>query len=51
MLYLYWNGWSYFKMGYASAMAWMLLVMILLFTAFQFWISKRWVFYEGETRR
>ncbi|MCC6629290.1 MAG: sugar ABC transporter permease [Chloroflexi bacterium] len=51
VLYLYWNGWSYFKMGYASAMAWMLLVMILLFTAFQFWISKRWVYYEGETRR
>jgi multiple sugar transport system permease protein len=51
VLYLYWNGWSYFKMGYASAMAWMLLMMILLFTAFQFWISNRWVYYEGETRR
>jgi multiple sugar transport system permease protein len=50
VLYLYWNGWSYFKMGYASAMAWMLLVMILLFTAVQFWIANRWVYYEGETR-
>lgn len=51
VLYLYWNAWSYFKMGYASAMAWTLLLMILLFTAFQFWISKRWVYYEGETRK
>jgi len=28
-----------------------LLVMILLFTAVQFWISRRWVYYEGDTRR
>jgi multiple sugar transport system permease protein len=51
VLYLYWNGWSYFKMGYASAMAWTLLVMILAFTAFQFWVANKWVYYEGEERK
>ena len=51
VLYLYWNGWSYFKMGYASAMAWTLLVMILLFTAVQFWVANKWVYYEGDERR
>jgi multiple sugar transport system permease protein len=51
VLYLYWNGWSYFKMGYASAMAWTLLLMILVFTGIQFGIAKRWVYYEGEEKK
>jgi multiple sugar transport system permease protein len=51
VLYLYWNGWSYFKMGYASAMAWTLLMMILVFTGIQFGIAKRWVYYEGEEKK
>ncbi len=51
VLYLYRTGWSYFKMGYASAMGWTLLVMILAFTALQFFIAKRWVYYENDERK
>jgi multiple sugar transport system permease protein len=34
-------------MGYASAMAWVLLVIVLTLTAVQVTLSKRWVYYEG----
>ena len=35
-------------MGYASALAWVLLCITLAFTALQFWISKKWVYYASE---
>ena len=35
-------------MGYASAMAWLLFVIILILTLIQLQISKRWVYYEGR---
>ena len=44
-LYLYQKGFVQFQMGYASAMAWLLVVIIAAFTAINFWASKRWVFY------
>ncbi|HEX8345904.1 MAG TPA: sugar ABC transporter permease [Actinoplanes sp.] len=44
-LYLYQRGFVQFQMGYASAMAWLLLVIIAAFTALNFYLSKRWVFY------
>lgn len=50
MMYLFNNAFSYFRMGYASALAWILFIVILLVTALQFWGSKRWVHYEGEGR-
>lgn len=50
MMYLFNNAFSYFKMGYASALAWMLFVVILAITAVQFWGAKHWVYYEGESR-
>ena len=50
VLYLYRNGFEFFKMGYASAMAWVLFIVILLLTLFQFKLSRHWVFYEGELR-
>jgi multiple sugar transport system permease protein len=37
-----------FQMGYASAMAWVLFVIILLVTLFQLWAARRWVYYESE---
>jgi len=37
---------GYFQMGYASAIAWMLFLIILAITVFQFKLSKRWVYYE-----
>lgn len=39
-------GSGYFQMGYASAIAWMLFLIILAITVFQFRLSKRWVYYE-----
>ena len=43
-------GSGYFQMGYASAIAWILFLIILAVTALQFWISKRWVYYEHDAR-
>jgi multiple sugar transport system permease protein len=36
------------KMGYASAMAWIMLLIVLSLTAVLFWSSKRWVHYQGK---
>jgi len=44
-LYLYTNAFKYFKMGYASALAWVLFLIILLLTLLLFWSSKKWVHY------
>ena len=44
-LYLYQRGFVQFQMGYASAMAWLLVVIIAAFTAINFYFSKHWVFY------
>lgn len=51
LLYLFRAAFENFRMGYASAMAWVLFVIVLLFTALQFALSDRWVFYEGDLRR
>ncbi|MBI3961033.1 MAG: sugar ABC transporter permease [Chloroflexi bacterium] len=50
LLYLYRAAFENFRMGYASAMAWVLFVIILIFTLIQFRLSDRWVFYEGDLR-
>jgi multiple sugar transport system permease protein len=46
-LYLYQKGFGEFDMGYASALAWVLLVIIAVFTALNFLVSKYWVFYDN----
>ena len=46
-LYLYMSAFSYMKMGYASAMAWIMFVIILSLTAVQFRVAKLWVYYDG----
>ncbi len=51
VLYLYRNGFQYFKMGYASAIAWMLFVIIVIFTVLQFRLASRWVYEEGAPAR
>ncbi|WHY86028.1 sugar ABC transporter permease [Neobacillus novalis] len=48
VMYLYDNGFKYFRMGYASAMAWVLFVVIMVLTLLIFWSSKRWVHYQGK---
>ncbi|GLY05535.1 MULTISPECIES: sugar ABC transporter permease [Actinoplanes] len=45
-LYLYQRGFNNFDMGYASALAWLLLLIIAAFTAVNFWAAKHWVFYD-----
>ncbi len=47
VFYLFQKGFLYFEMGYASAMAWILFVIIFLVTLLQFKYSKKWVYYEG----
>ena len=48
LLHLYRNGFQYFKMGYAAAMAWFLFVIMVFFTIVQFRLATRWVYYEAE---
>jgi multiple sugar transport system permease protein len=47
-LYLYRRAFETFEMGYASAMAWALLLIIGIFTAITFKFSDTWVFYEHK---
>jgi multiple sugar transport system permease protein len=47
MLYLYRQAFTFFRMGYASALAWFLAAIIMALTALNFWGSRRWVFYES----
>lgn len=50
-LYLYDRAFSRYEMGYASALAWILLVVIAIVTALIFASSRYWVFYETEGGR
>jgi multiple sugar transport system permease protein len=49
-LYIFLSAFKYLDMGYASAMAWMLLVVVVLATVGLFRSSRRWVYYQGMTR-
>lgn len=49
-LYLYQEAFAYFRMGYAAALAWVLLTIIAIFTAVAFLTSKYWVYYGDEER-
>ncbi|GAA1362431.1 carbohydrate ABC transporter permease [Streptomyces beijiangensis] len=48
--YLYDQGFANGRMGFASAMAWLLLITVGLVTAVLFWSQKRWVHYEEGAR-
>lgn len=50
VLYLYRNAFQYAKMGYASAMAWVLFLMSLVTALVILRSSARWVYYQGEQR-
>jgi multiple sugar transport system permease protein len=45
-LYLYQEAFAFFRMGYASALAWVLLAIVACFTAFSFLTSRFWVHYD-----
>jgi multiple sugar transport system permease protein len=51
VLYLYQYAFSNFRMGYASAIAWALFLVILLLTIVTFRMSRYWVYYEGDIAR
>jgi multiple sugar transport system permease protein len=47
-MYLRDNAFVFLKMGSASAMAWIQLIIILVLTAIAFWSSRKWVHYQGK---
>lgn len=49
-LYIYDEAFKKFDMGYASAIAWVLFVIIMVLTLIAFWSSKKWVYYAGDKR-
>jgi multiple sugar transport system permease protein len=48
VLYIYRQAFQFFKMGYASALAWVLFVIVLMLTALVFRSQRFWVYYGGE---
>jgi multiple sugar transport system permease protein len=51
VLYLYQNAFQYFQMGYASTLAWLLFLYILMLTVMIFRSGDLWVHYEGQSRK
>lgn len=50
VVYLFQQGFEFLHMGFASAMAWLLFLVILAITGIQLLVSRRLVYYEGGTR-
>jgi ABC-type sugar transport system permease subunit/ABC-type glycerol-3-phosphate transport system substrate-binding protein len=50
VLYLFNNAFRFFKMGYASAIAWVIFIIILVLTLIQWTAQKYWVHYETDKR-
>ena len=47
-LHIYKQAFSYYRMGYASALAWFLALIILALSVVQFKVANRWVYYEAS---
>ena len=47
-LHIYNQAFAYFRMGYGAALAWIFVLILLIFTYIQLNLSKRWVYYAGE---
>jgi len=50
-MYLYKTAFTYYRMGYASALAWLLFIIVIVITMLVFRTSGSWVFYAGGTKR
>ena len=50
-VYLYLNAFRYLNMGYASALAWVMFMIVLVLTLLVFKSSPFWTFYQDETKR
>jgi multiple sugar transport system permease protein len=48
LVYLFQQAFEYLHMGYASALAWILFLIILAITAIQVKVGNRFVYYEGD---
>jgi multiple sugar transport system permease protein len=48
--YIYQSAFEFFRMGRASAIAWILFAVIFCFTLIQFYFQRRWVYYETGER-
>ena len=46
-LHIYFQAFQYFRLGYGSALAWVLAAVLMFFTWVQVRYSRRWVHYEG----
>lgn len=51
ILHLYNNAWRYMQMGYASALGWLFIALVLVLVVAQFRLSSGWVYYEGEVKK
>jgi multiple sugar transport system permease protein len=49
VVYIYNHGFFYYQMGYASALAWLLFVVVMIITLIQLALAGRWVYYESDT--
>src|SRR5690606_8075609 len=49
VLYIYENGFQWFRMGYAAAVSWFLFMIVLIFTLLQLKFARSWVHYEVES--
>jgi len=47
-LHIYQQAFAYFRMGYGAALAWVFVLVLLIFTYLQLNLSRRWVYYAGE---
>jgi multiple sugar transport system permease protein len=50
VVYIFRQAFEFFEIGFASALAWVLFAIIMVITAVQFVVSRRFVFYQGEKR-
>jgi multiple sugar transport system permease protein len=50
VIYLFQQAFTFFHMGYASALAWLLFLLVMIVTAVQILVSRRFVYYEGGDR-
>jgi multiple sugar transport system permease protein len=49
-IYIYRQAFEFFNMGFASAMAWLLFAIIMVITAVQIFVTRRFVYYQGSAR-
>jgi ABC-type sugar transport system permease subunit len=49
-LHIYNQAFKYFQMGYGSALAWLFLAILMVFTIIQTRFSNSWVYYGGESK-